>query len=96
MNTIHFPRWLATMGILGGVAIAIGVPYIVLVFGGDLGSGAKVALVILSLVAGGLLAIVTAVVGITIPTRVTDAGIDFAAACCQPTQADKDRAGDEK
>ena len=39
MNTIHFPRWLATVGILGGVAIALGVPYIVLAYGADLGSG---------------------------------------------------------
>ncbi len=96
MNTIHFPRWLATMGILGGVAIAVLVSYFVLVLGVDLGSGAKVALIILSLAAGCLLAIVTAVVGITIPARITDAGIDFAAVCCQPIVHEKDRADDEK
>jgi hypothetical protein len=84
------------MGILGGVVIAVVVPYFVLVFGVDLSSSAKVALVILSLLAGGLLAIVTAVVGITIPARITDAGIDFAAGCCQPIEDDKGRTDNDK
>jgi hypothetical protein len=94
VNTIHFPRWLATAGILGGVAIALGVPYIVLAYGADLGSGAKTALIILGLIAGSLLALVTAVVGIAIPTRITDAGLEVAR-CCTPIEPQKGRADDK-
>ena len=77
MNEMRFPRWLAALGVLGGVAIALGLSYLVLVHGGDLSSGAKVAMVITGVLAGGILALASAVVGITVPTIATHSGIDL-------------------
>lgn len=83
-NEVHFQRWVSLVGVLGGVSIALGLPYIVLAFGGDLSSGAKVALVILGLAAGGLIALVSAVVGIAIPKTVRKAAIQLPVGCCGP------------
>ena len=77
MNEMRFPRWLAALGVLGGVAISLGSSYLVLVHGGDLSSGAKVAMVITAVLAGGILALASAVVGIALPAVVTRAGIDL-------------------
>jgi hypothetical protein len=83
-DEVHFQRWVSLVGVLGGVGIALGLPYIVLAFGGDLSSGAKVALVILGLSAGGLIALVSAVVGIAIPKTVRKAAIQLPLGCCEP------------
>jgi hypothetical protein len=85
MSEMRFPRWLAAVGVLGGVAIALGLPWVTLVYGSDLG-GAKVAIIILALIAGCALATISAVVGITIPTAVRGA-IAMPAVipnCCEP------------
>jgi hypothetical protein len=83
MNEMYFPRWLAAIGVLGGVVISVGLPYVVLAHGGDLSSGARVAMVITGVLAGGILAIASAVVGIAVPAVVTRAGVDLEA-CCEP------------
>ena len=85
MNEVRFPRWLAAIGILGGVAIALGSAFVILAYGGDLSGGAKVALVILGLLAGSILAIASAVVGIAVPSVVTGGGIDLDR-CCPPSE----------
>lgn len=90
MNEMRFPRWLAALGVLGGVAISLGLSYLVLVHGGDLSSGAKVAMVITGLLAGGVLAIASAVVGIAVPTVVTRGGIDLDT-CCPPAASESPR-----
>jgi hypothetical protein len=83
---MRFPRWLAGVGVVGGVAIALGLPWVTLVHGGDLG-GAKVAIIILALITGACLAGISAVVGITVPTALTGAislGEDGVSVCCPP------------
>jgi hypothetical protein len=87
-DEVHFQRWVSLVGVLGGVGIALGLPYIVLAFGGDLSSGAKVALVILGLAAGGLIALVSAVVGIAIPKTVRKASIQLPVGCCDPAPSE--------
>ncbi|MGD2116332.1 MAG: hypothetical protein PVG07_14855 [Acidobacteriota bacterium] len=83
-HEMRFTRWLAGFGVLGGVAIALGLPWLVLVQGADLADWIKMTLVILGLSAGTLTAIASAVVGITIPTTVRGVGIRLDPACCEP------------
>ena len=72
-DQIYFTRWLAAVGVIGGVAIALVLPYLVLVHGQYLGPRAQILLVVLAILAGILLAGVSAVVGIAVPHRVTGA-----------------------
>jgi hypothetical protein len=95
MNEIRFPRWLAGMGVLGGVAIALGFPYIILTLGGDLSEGVKVVLIILGLLGGGILALASAVVGITIPTAVVGGAIQLDRTCCAPESEPNSKAEEE-
>jgi hypothetical protein len=92
---MRFPRWLAAVGVLGGVAIALGLPYVTLVYGSDLG-GAKVAIIILALIAGCTLAAISAVVGITIPTAISG-GVGMAGIpnCCAPPQGKEKAQADD-
>jgi len=83
-NEVHFQRWISLFGVIGGVLIAVGLPFIVLVFGSDLSSGAKVALIILGLLAGSLIALASAVVGIAMPKTVRGAAIHLPVGCCTP------------
>lgn len=87
-NEVHFQRSISLFGVLGGVVIAVGLPYIVLAFGGDLSSGAKVALIILGLLAGSLIALASAVVGIAIPKKVRSAAIQLPVGCCEPAPSE--------
>lgn len=94
MSEIRFVRWLAAVGVFGGVLIALVLPVVVLMLGEDLSSAAKLTVVILALIGGVVLAGVSAVVGITIPTAVSGAAFKISenggislgsiADCCQP------------
>jgi hypothetical protein len=96
MSEIRFVRWLAAIGVFGGVLIALVLPVVVLMLGEDLSSAAKLTVVILALIGGVVLAGLSAVVGITIPTTVSgaafkisdDGGISLSpiADCCQPKE----------
>lgn len=86
MNQMRYPRWLAALGELGGVVIALGLPYVVLAYGNGLSGSAKVGLIILGLLAGSLVAIVSVVVGIAVPSVVTGAGIKLDRTCCTPIE----------
>ncbi len=80
---------LGYFGVLGGVAIALGLPWLILAYGAFLPDGARLAVIILSLLVGGLLALASAVVGITIPTTVTDGKLDIGGIikeCCPPEE----------
>lgn len=92
-NEVHFQRWISLFGVMGGVVIAVGLPYIVLAFGSDLSSGAKVALIILGLLAGSLIALASAVVGIAMPKTVRGAAIQLPLDCCaqEPTESGENR-----
>jgi hypothetical protein len=103
VSDLRFPRWLASVGVLGGVAIAVALPAVVLMLGDDLTPSAKLVVIILGLLVGAALAGVSAVVGITIPTavggaalRITKNGASLApmADCCQPPQEGESQGGD--
>jgi hypothetical protein len=83
MNRIQSPGLLGYLGILGGVGIAIGLPWITLVYGGDLSELTRVALIILALLGGVTLAVISAVVGIAVPAALTNGKLDIAT-CCRP------------
>ena len=95
MSEMRFPRWLAGFGVLGGVAIALGLPWLILVYGGDLSGRAQLTLIILGLLAGSLMGIASAVVGITIPAAVSSGGVKLDPACCQPEPKDVDQSTEE-
>ena len=71
MSEMRFPRWVAAFGVVGGVAIALGFPMIILIQGQDLSDVARIWLSILGLLLGVLLAGASAVIGITIPSAVS-------------------------
>jgi hypothetical protein len=94
MSELRFPRWLAAVGVFGGVMIALILPVVVLMLGDDLSSTAKLVVVTLALIIGACLAGISAIVGITVPTTVAGAAIKITqngaqleptASCCQPT-----------
>lgn len=58
----------AMVGVVGGVAVAAGLPTVILIYGAHLGVPAQVALVILALLIGGVVTVISAVLGIVIPT----------------------------
>lgn len=55
MSEPSFPRWLAAVGVFGGVAIALGLPYLTLVHGDGLSATMKMMVIVLALAAGGTL-----------------------------------------
>jgi len=61
---------IAVTGIIGGVALALGFPLVVLAFGQSLGSTLLVVFVISGLVVGGLIALTSAFFGLVMPRQV--------------------------
>ncbi len=64
----------ATIGVLGGVAVAAGLPTVVLIYGENLGVPAQVTLMILALLVGGAISAASAILGIVIPTAASGGG----------------------
>ncbi len=60
----------ATMGVFSGMAIAIGVPWVLLAFGQSLGSGPLVTLIVIALASGGLVALTSAFFGLVMPRHI--------------------------
>jgi hypothetical protein len=60
-------------GTFGGVFIAVGVPYVVLAFGANLGPPVQTALIIGALAIGGLVCLVSAFFGLVMPRRIPGA-----------------------
>jgi hypothetical protein len=60
----------AAVGALSGMAIAIGVPWVLLANGQSLGAPVLTTLIIVALCAGGLVSLVSAFFGLVIPRRV--------------------------
>ena len=93
MSELRFPRWLAAVGVFGGVSIALVLPVTVLLLGDDLSATAKLVVIILGMIIGSCLAGISAVVGITIPTavyggaiKIGENGVQLGSIgnCCQP------------
>lgn len=61
---------LALIGVVAGVIIALGLPWLVLVYGQHLGATVLTIIIIASLLMGGLIALVAAFFGAVIPTVV--------------------------
>jgi hypothetical protein len=61
---------IAVVGIIGGVALALGLPAVVLVWGQSLGTTLIVILVLCGLGFGGLVALVSAFFGLVMPRQV--------------------------
>lgn len=88
MNRPRFSSALGYIGALAGVAIALGLPWIVLAYGTDLGPGIRATIVILALLVGALLAIGSVVVGVTIPSATSNPKMYIGTVptdCCGPT-----------
>ncbi len=64
---------IAVIGVLGGVGIALGFPWIILAYGQALGPKLLMIFVITGLVIGGLLALTSAFFGLVMPRAMADA-----------------------
>jgi len=64
----------AVIGTLGGVAVAAGLPAVILVYGANLGVTAQVTIIILALLLGATITAASAVLGIVIPTSAAGGG----------------------
>jgi len=71
-----FAKNFALIGVLGGVAIALGVPILALagVSGGAMSQGGAIAITIISVLAGAPIVFVSAFFGIVIPSSVEKSG----------------------
>jgi hypothetical protein len=87
--------WISIIGVISGVAIAVGVPYMALSVGQFLGPTVVTIIVLTALVVGGGVALVAAFFGTVIPRTVEerkgDSGIHKAAAPAEVVSIDKPR-----
>lgn len=67
---------MATVGVLSGTAIAIGVPWVLLANGQTLGAPVLTTLIIVAIGSGGLVALVSAFFGLVIPRHVQGRWMD--------------------
>lgn len=77
MSDIHFSRGIAVIGILGGVAIAIVVPCMVVVYGTHITGMVAAALIVLGVLLGSCVSVISIVVGVAIPSVIKNGGIDL-------------------
>jgi len=61
---------IGAFGVLGGVLIALGVPYIALAYGQGLGTPAQITIAIIGASSGALVSLVAAFFGIVMPSRI--------------------------
>lgn len=64
----------AFAGVMGGVAIAVGVPFVILKYGAHLHPAVQTTVIIIALLGGGILALVAAFFGIVIPSSIGPGG----------------------
>jgi hypothetical protein len=74
---MRFSSVLGYFGLVGGLAIALGFPWMILRHGSELDGRAQVFLIFSALVVGAILAIASAVIGITIPTAIRNGKLDL-------------------
>ena len=90
-DQVYFTRWLAAVGVFGGVAVALVLPYLLLVNGQHLAQLAQIALIVLAILGGIILAGLSAVVGIAVPHRITGAAL---AVNCRDLTDESESAGE--
>jgi hypothetical protein len=61
---------IGAFGVMGGVLIALGVPYIALAYGQSLGTAAQITIAIIGASSGALVSLVAAFFGIVMPSRI--------------------------
>ena len=72
-QVVRFANQAASIsGVVGGVIIALGVPWIILSYGQVLGQTVQTGLVIGSIALGGLITLASAFFGVVIPSHVND------------------------
>jgi hypothetical protein len=81
MDRMKFSSALAYLGVLAGVCIALGLPWLVLACGQDLSASVRTTVIILALLLGGPLAAASVVIGITIPSALRSDKLQIAARC---------------
>lgn len=72
----HKQWFLPATGVIGGVAIALGVPWIVLVHGSQLNTAAQIVLIFLAVIGGGLITLASAFFGLVLPAKAWGGGGD--------------------
>ena len=71
-DSVRWGRFAAFYGVLGGVAIAVALPYIVLVYGKDLGAGVHAIIILLALLVGGTVTVISAFFAVVIPREIKE------------------------
>jgi len=66
--------WVIGVGLLASVAIAFGLPAIVVVYGQSMGAIAQTIIILCALLAGGVIGAISTFFGIVIPKKVTEGG----------------------
>jgi hypothetical protein len=69
-GNLQFSTNLSFFGVLSGVAVTLGLPYIILVYGKHLSEGIQVILILLAVIGGGLITLTAVFFGIVIPKRI--------------------------
>ena len=60
----------AFIGVLGGVAIAVGMPFVILKYGAHLHAAVQTTVIIIALLGGGVMAFVSGFFGVILPTNI--------------------------
>ena len=69
-DEVRFGKGLAWFGAVAGLAIAVGLPALLLIYGQSLGAVATTIVIVMALIAGGTLAAVSVFFGTVIPSGV--------------------------
>lgn len=65
----HKQPFLPVVGLLGGVAMFLGVPWLVLVYGSQLNAVVQTVLIFLAVIGGGLIALAATFFGLVLPAK---------------------------
>ena len=70
MGGVAFNKYMAPLGLICGMALALGIPWMTLVYGQHLSGAVQATLIILGILAGGLVVSLAVFFGIVIPSKV--------------------------
>ena len=79
-------KLIAVLGIFGGVALAVGLPALVLIHGQALGPTVQVIIILAALAMGGTAVLTASFFGLIIPSRVDDSVRDLAGRASKPAR----------
>jgi len=61
---------IALFGMLAGMVIALGLPFMILVYGSALGVGVETTIIIIAVLVGGLISLTAAFFGLVMPNKI--------------------------